>query len=161
PWTAEWVVQRLRENDVRAIATLRNWVHKKRQQEATYETLQQIRELPDADAILVLQELARPKQFIRGGRGDQMDIPLTLTTLDDGRSFSICALLDSGCTGSSIDIDFVRRNNIRTQQLPRPIPVYNADNTLNKSGPISEYVEALVRIGDHSEKLALAVTSLG
>ncbi|KAI0349087.1 hypothetical protein OH77DRAFT_1415564, partial [Trametes cingulata] len=158
PWTAEWVIKRLREDDVRAIVILRNWVHKKRQQEATHETLQQIRELSDDDAIMVLRELARPKQFIRGGRGNQMDIPLTLTTLDDRRSFPIRALLDSGCTGSSIDINFVRRNNIQTRKLPRPIPVYNADNTLNKGGPISEYVEALVRIGDHSEKMALAVT---
>ncbi|CDO72200.1 hypothetical protein BN946_scf184970.g52 [Trametes cinnabarina] len=81
--------------------------------------------------------------------------------LDDRRSFSVQALLDSGCTGSSIDVDFVRRNHIPTRKLPRPIPVYNADNTLNKGGPISEYVEGIVRIGDHSERMTLAVTSLG
>ncbi|KAI9067758.1 hypothetical protein FKP32DRAFT_1531517, partial [Trametes sanguinea] len=116
----EWVIQRLREDDTQAIATLRGWVHKKRQQEATHDTLRQIRELSHNDAVLVLKELARPKQFIRGGRGNQMDVPLILTMLDDRRSFSVQALLDSGCTGSSIDIDFVRRNHIPTRKLPRP-----------------------------------------
>lgn len=48
-----------------------------------------------------------------------------------------------------------------TKKLPRPIPVYNADNTLNTDGPISEYVELRMQIKDHNEIIQLAVTNLG
>ncbi|KAG0699468.1 hypothetical protein DFH29DRAFT_877292 [Suillus ampliporus] len=50
------------------------------------------------------------------------------------------ALIDSGCTGSTIDARFVAAKGINTQKLACPIPVYNADDTLNAGGVISHYV---------------------
>jgi hypothetical protein len=41
-------------------------------------------------------------------------------------------ILDSGCTGSCIDREFVRKNNIQTKKVLLPIPVYNADKSLNE-----------------------------
>jgi hypothetical protein len=70
----------------------------------------------------------------------QMNLPLKLQTLDDGRFLSVKALLDSGSTGSCISKRFVERNEIPTKQMPRPIPIYNADGTLNKDGTIKEFV---------------------
>jgi hypothetical protein len=72
---------------------------------------------------------------------DQMSVPVHLQTLDDGHILQVIALLDSGCTGSCIDKEFVRKNNIQTKKVPLPIPVYNADGSLNKGGPITEFVE--------------------
>jgi hypothetical protein len=45
--------------------------------------------------------------------------------------------------------------------LARPIPIYNADGTLNKEGTIKEYVEIRMIIQDHVERIQFAVTNLG
>ncbi|EGN91060.1 hypothetical protein SERLA73DRAFT_67790, partial [Serpula lacrymans var. lacrymans S7.3] len=71
------------------------------------------------------------------------------------------ALLDSGCTGSCIDSQFVKDKRYETRKIPRPIPVYNADGTLNKNGAINEFVILLMEIDGHVEKIHLAVTNLG
>jgi transposase InsO family protein len=73
----------------------------------------------------------------------------------------VIALLDSGCTGSCIDKEFVRKNNIQTRKVPLPIPVYNADGSLNEGGPITEFVEMRMVIQDHTERIQFAVSSLG
>ncbi len=41
-----------------------------------------------------------------------------------------------------------------------PIPVYNADGTRNQGGSITRYAEILLKIGDHVERIDLAVTEL-
>src|SRR5882724_13214961 len=63
----------------------------------------------------------------------------------------INALIDSGATGKFIDVDYVRSKNLRTQCLPRAIPVYNVDGTLNDAGYITEVIDLMVQYGDHSE----------
>lgn len=45
--------------------------------------------------------------------------------------------------------------------LPYPIPVYNADGTLNKSGSITHTCELMVTVEDHVETLTFAVTNTG
>lgn len=90
-----------------------------------------------------------------------MDVKLQLTMLDTKQSHSVTALLDTGCTGSTIDSNFVKRNCINTQRLYAPIPVYNADGTHNTGGPITDYVELHVKVQDHTEQLMVAVTDLG
>jgi hypothetical protein len=81
--------------------------------------------------------------------------------LEDGRIFSIKALLDSGCTGSCISRDFVKNNQIPTKRTPRPIPIYNADGSLNKDGSITEYVKMRMIVQDHIERIRLAVSNIG
>ena len=77
------------------------------------------------------------------------------------RQVTVNALLDSGCTGSCIDEDFVRQNDIRTRKTALPIPVYNADGSANANGSITEFVDIAMSIGDHQEQIALAVAKLG
>ncbi|EGN91062.1 hypothetical protein SERLA73DRAFT_19403, partial [Serpula lacrymans var. lacrymans S7.3] len=48
-----------------------------------------------------------------------------------------------------------------TKKIPRPIPVYNTDGTLNKDGAIKEFIELRMSIEDHEENIHFAVTSLG
>jgi hypothetical protein len=86
-------------------------------------------------------ELQGPKRFIRGHKGNQLDINLVATTLDNGRKFEIQALLDSGCTGSCIDSKWVKDKGITTHKYLRAIPVYNADGSMNLGGSIAEFVE--------------------
>ena len=73
----------------------------------------------------------------------------------------VTGLVDCGSTGSCISRRFVEANDLNTQKVARPIPVYNADGTFNKSGPITDYVEMRMQVQDHSERILLAVADLG
>ena len=76
----------------------------------------------------------------------QMSLRLTVTALDTAERFEARALLDSGCTTSSIDRDFVKRKQLTTQPAAVVRAVYNADGSVN--GFIKEYVELLVVVRD-------------
>ena len=80
--------------------------------------------------------------------------------MTDGSKLPIVALVDSRCSGSSIDESFVQHNNIATYNLPIAIPVYNADGTPNSNGLISKFITIKLVIGEHSERLVLVVTQL-
>ncbi|OSX63210.1 hypothetical protein POSPLADRAFT_1091187, partial [Postia placenta MAD-698-R-SB12] len=47
------------------------------------------------------------------------------------------AFIDSGTTGIFISPRFVREHRLRTEPLPRPIPVFNVDGTPNKEALIT------------------------
>jgi hypothetical protein len=55
-------------------------------------------------------------------------------------AIDVKVLVDSGSTGSCIHRRLVEEYNLPTKTLPRPIPVYNADGTLNQDGDIKETV---------------------
>ncbi len=69
-------------------------------------------------------------------------------------------LVDSGCTSSAINRVFIEQHNIPTHATAAPIPVYNADRTKNLGGSITKYAEICLMIGDHSERIDLAITEL-
>jgi len=116
----------------------------------------------DEVAVRALLELAKPRKYVRGRTdGRQLDLELTLGTLDDRRNFRVNALLDSGCTGSCIDRTFVKENGINTEKLPILVMVYNADGTPNSAGAITETVRLHVKIQSHIEIAEFAVTDLG
>jgi len=84
-----------------------------------------------------------------------------IKTLDTGVTLDLDALLDSGATGLFLDTQFVRGNNLNTRKLPRAIPVYNVDGTLNRGGSINEEVDVILTYKDHTEKATFAVCDLG
>ena len=139
---AMWVVQRLaEENPERAIGILSLWVNPAWQAEVTEETIHEINQLSNQDAVEALKELQCRKQYIQRTGGQQMDVPVQLQMVDDGRFFATKALLDSGGTGLVINKKFVEKHGISTKKVAQPIPIYNADRTRNKEGSIREYVE--------------------
>ncbi len=71
------------------------------------------------------------------------------------------ALIDSGCTGSTINQAYVKKHQLDTKKSAVPIPVYNADGTHNQGVDITEFVELSLTIGEHREGIDLAVTNLG
>jgi hypothetical protein len=162
-WTAEWMLKRLKEekNEDLLMAQLKTFIHPKRSIEASIETVSKLVKLPDEEAIGILAEFQKPPRYIRGTKGNQLDLSLSVTTLDTHQTFAVKALLDSGCTGSAIDAGFVKEHGINTKKMHVPIPVYNTDGSHNSGGPIREYVELIIRIKDHVERLLLAVTNLG
>jgi hypothetical protein len=71
------------------------------------------------------------------------------------------ALIDCGATGSFIDIEWAKLNNVPTRPLSKPIPVYNVDGTANDAGAITDIADVILRYRNHSERTQLAVTRLG
>ena len=90
-----------------------------------------------------------------------MDIEVKVQMLDDTRMFPLKALLDSGSTGSCIGRKFVNDNEIWTRKTAIPVPVHNADGTLNKNGSITDYIFLGLSVRDHMEQLEFAVADLG
>jgi hypothetical protein len=91
----------------------------------------------------------------------QTEVQLQVKTLDTGVQISLSALLDSGATGLFLDTKFVKEQNLNTRKLPKPIPVYNVDGTLNQGGSIQEELDLIVRFQNHTEKATFAVCDLG
>src|ERR1700753_930860 len=88
-------------------------------------------------------------------------IQAQLKTLDTSSSVALDALLDSGATGLFLDSKFVRAHSMNTRKLPRAIPVYNVDGTLNQGGSIQEEVDVIMTYNNHTEKATFAVCDLG
>ena len=101
PGTIQSVAQRLDDcSPEMARAILLLWVHPKWRKEITNEAIKTLKGLLNNAAVEALNELTLPKQYIRGDQGNQLDLEMTICTLDDRRNFQVKALLDSGCTGT-------------------------------------------------------------
>ncbi len=88
-------------------------------------------------------------------------VDILLNPVTGTKTLGTRGLLDSGCTSSAINRDFVEKHQLETRKIHRPIPVYNADGTRNAGGDITEYVETRMTIKGHEERIDLAVTNLG
>ena len=142
PFTSPWILQRIRSDESpQALTTLRSWVHQKRRPEVDDNLIRTLSELDEETALQALESLLRPRKYIRGGKGQQLDLPVLLESLTGNLQIRAKALIDSGCTGSCIDKDFVKLHGLSTYQTPIPIPVYNADGTRNNTGSITELVK--------------------
>ena len=107
---------------------------------------------------IVLRELQNKPRYVHQSYSkNTLDVDTSILT-DDGKILSTKALIDSGCTGSSIDALFVEQHHIPTHQLLRKIPVYNADGTLNSRGAISSFIMVELTIDEYIERITLAVT---
>ncbi|SJL13670.1 uncharacterized protein ARMOST_17118 [Armillaria ostoyae] len=165
PFETEWTWRAIKDakNESSTRTILLNWIHKTRVEEVVDNLLEGLRSSERFCALEWLDELHKPKRyFIRAQNFPQsLLIPVVLETLEHPITIQAKALLDSGCTGSSIHHDFVKKYGIPVQKTASPIPVYNADGSRNKAGEITMYAELRLKIGGHSEKIDLTVTNLG
>ena len=139
PHTAKWIAQRIQEESLPiALGILSAWTHHTRRVEASEATINELNAVTDTHIVEALNELRTPKRFVRRNGGNKLETRIILGIIDNSQSLETTALLDSGCTGLTIHHRFVKEHNLPTQQLPRPIPVYNADGTLNANGAIAE-----------------------
>jgi len=88
------------------------------------------------------------------------EIPLQIHAVGSNSPLLIVAFIDSEAMGKFIDIDYVQSNNLHTQCLPRAIPIYNIDGTLNEAGYITEVVDLIVQYKGHSERATFHVTGI-
>ena len=161
PWSVEWIKRVADEGDTkRTLQHLQSFVHETRTTEVTPELVQQIRQLSLDEVSLSLRELQKKPRFVTRKRSsNSLEIKAEIL-LGDASIVPVLALLDSGCSASAIDEEFVREKRIPTFNLPISIPVYNADGTKNASGLITKFAMLELSIGAHSERLALAITRL-
>src|SRR3954462_3312910 len=126
----------------KAVLLLKCWVPKHRKPEATKQTVVELKTLKLQSAIQALIELRNSKVYKKGPAKNKLKISGQIITIDDQRTFQVQMLLDSSCTKSCINEGFVRAKGITTNKIPQPIPLYNADRTLNGTGSIKEIVHA-------------------
>ena len=102
--TPEWIVQHVRHDDVpRAITVLRTWVPLSREREISKNLVKDIRKLNMADAIDAINSLKDKRKFIRGTKGKDLKISVTIENISNHNQIETLALLDSGATGSCVN----------------------------------------------------------
>ena len=114
-----------------------------------------------ADAIDAINSLKDKQKFIRGTKGKDLKILVTIKNINNHNQIETLTLLDSGATGSCVNKSFVEKHGLMIEKLLIKIPIYNADGTLNNNGSVEGFTEVRMTIGDHSERIKLAITNLG
>ncbi|SJK99230.1 uncharacterized protein ARMOST_02521 [Armillaria ostoyae] len=164
PFKVDWTLRAVCEarNDNAACAALYVWTHVDRVPELTESLLADLRKGGEL-ARERLYELHEPPRYLRRRASNSRDFLLNvqLTTLTNRQVLTTKGLVDSGCTSSAINRAFVQKHRLDTVKTAIPIIIYNADGSRNKGGDITEYVEVRLTIGNHEERLDLAVTDLG
>ncbi|KAJ8590173.1 hypothetical protein M405DRAFT_713568, partial [Rhizopogon salebrosus TDB-379] len=156
-----WVIEHLKGMDEEALKVLRRWSNRQRTSEIQQELLLQLRAANFNLQRDILRELKHSRTWIRRIDQNSVVIPISITTLDDQRTFTLRGLLDSGATGCYIDKGFIQAKEINLEALPRSIPVYNADGSHNSNGPIQAIAKFRLQIADHVELRDFAVTNTG
>ena len=155
-----WMLRQLWKYPDQGVTQLKTFVHDTQHQNVNEILVRNINELQEEEALWYLRKLKEP-QWVAASGQREMNIPIILETLDTEESFETTALIDSGCTLSSISKQFVQEKKINTIKLPRAITVVNADGTTNAGGKITEMVKIKMKINDHEEIFELAVTDIG
>ncbi|KAJ3510878.1 hypothetical protein NLJ89_g4422 [Agrocybe chaxingu] len=140
---------------------LEKWVPRTRWQEIDDSLIRDLCFLDEDIALSILSQLKEARHSISRINSDSMFIKTNISTPDGHDTFELDALLDSGATGCYLSERFVTTNGLKLITLPRPIPVYNADGSLNRSGSIKHVVDVVVTIKNHTERLHFSVTNLG
>jgi Retroviral aspartyl protease len=93
----------------------------------------------------------------------ELEIKVQIRTLDSKEEFLIKALIDSGCTHSTIDSSFVEQHGLTMVKLDNPRSVRNVDGIENITGKVTDILECIMEVTgqDHQEHINLAITKLG
>ena len=161
-WTSQWIKKVVDSKDEeQAIKHVKSFMHESCQEQVTPRLIQQLREISKLEAQFVLRELQQKPRFIQRKRqsDNAFEIKATLES-PSGETLDVIILLDSGCTRTTIDERFAKEKGLKTYKLPVPIPVYNTDGSINSAGSIREFAIIEMRIRDHSEQIAMAMSNL-
>ncbi|EJC98537.1 uncharacterized protein FOMMEDRAFT_95756 [Fomitiporia mediterranea MF3/22] len=83
-----------------------------------------------------------------------------LTIKTDYGLINTHTLIDSGCTGSYINVGFVKNNKLTIYPFKNPFLVFNTNSTSNDGGLLKDYVEVELSVKVYTETICLAVTTL-
>src|ERR1700761_9369752 len=70
-------------------------------------------------------------------------------------------LVDSGATDNFIHPRFIRRMKLGTRELARPKKLYNIDDTTNKAGNVTHYVDLMVETAGRKKEMCFLVSDVG
>jgi hypothetical protein len=71
------------------------------------------------------------------------------------------ALVDSGATDNFMHPAFAKRMGLGLQKLPTPKKIFNIDNTSNKSGMITHFLDLNVQTNKINKEMRFLVTDIG
>jgi len=78
----------------------------------------------------------------------------------DGRKLKVKALIDSGCTNTTIARKTVEEKGIPTKSLPKPFDVYNSDRSRNGEKTIKEFVPLEINSNRHIKQIDAVVSEI-
>ena len=73
----------------------------------------------------------------------------------------IKALVDSGATNNFIHPNFVKQMGLGQRELDKPKNIYNIDDTTNKAGQITHYLNLAVTTGGTTKEMRFLITDIG
>ena len=76
------------------------------------------------------------------------------------KKIKISALIDSGCTYTTIAADTVQREKLPMEKMKSMVKIYNSDRTRNKYGKIKEIVPITLEAGGHTEQINTVVSGI-
>ncbi|KAF5318293.1 hypothetical protein D9611_014340 [Ephemerocybe angulata] len=142
--------------------------------EITAEVLTALREKPIQPALELLSDLHLPRHTIahvtKSPEDGSTTVPKALSqlllhasfqTTNNDIAFDADALLDSGASECYIDAAYAESIGLSTVPLAHPVPAYNADGTENVAGLISATATMFMRIGAHTERIKLFLSTGG
>ena len=88
-----------------------------------------------------------------------MRVPVSARTVYS--KADIRALVDSGATDNFINPKFVKRLGLGTKALEKPRRIWNIDNTSNKSGHITHYLDLDVQTKGIHKEMCFLLTDIG
>src|SRR5580698_4020263 len=74
---------------------------------------------------------------------------------------NVKALVDSGATDNFVHPNFTKRMRIGQRELDKPKNIYNIDDTTNKAGQITHYLNLAVTTGGKMKEMRFLITDIG
>jgi hypothetical protein len=71
------------------------------------------------------------------------------------------ALVDLGVTDNFVHPNFAKRMRIGQRELDKPKNIYNIDDTTNKAGQITHYLNLTVTTGGKMKEMRFLITDIG
>ena len=108
PWSVQWIktmADRTTEN--RTLKYLKTFVHQTQIAEVTPDLVQRIRQLSPEEVHFSIRELQNKPKFVQRKRSTNSLETRGTIVMTNGSKLPIVVLVDSGCSGSSIDESFV------------------------------------------------------
>ena len=88
-----------------------------------------------------------------------MKVPISVRT--SYNKADLRCLVDSGATDNFIHPRFVRRMKLGTRELAWPKKLYNIDDTTNKAGNVTHYVDLIVETTGKRKEMRFLVSDVG
>ena len=79
---------------------------------------------------------------------------------EDERKLEVKALINSGCTNTTIARKTIKEKGISTKSLPKPFDVYNSDRSRNGEKIIKEFVPLEINSNGYIEQINAMVSEI-